>query len=383
MTKDVVGWTYSIDEIMVENQLIKLRGWMTHPELYAEVAFVETILAGNHRLPERVKFGIPSPDVGQALGAPGSNARFAADHALPRDLSLEAFTKGYLNIHLKDGQEVRLMLRDEMERMLPRPNISSLSSIKVGLGITTYNRRDLIESSLDCIEATSSLDLQIVVANDGSTDNTAAYLESRHGITVINAPNRGISWNKNRALFYLASVERCDVIILIEDDVRPNRVGWDIEWALAACAYGHVNYAPPWFLGHYGGTGRWHKPYRSAVVSGQCSAFTAEALAFGGYLDTRFGKYGHEHVEHTLRMIRAGYGGSQLVTNTRDSYFLLMNGGLEVCDSVSSKDEESLRENAAVFEAIWNESIFRPAWRNDEEMKAFRAEMLAAQRKVA
>lgn len=369
-------WRYVIDELRIDQTDIRLRGWLTHPLLGESITNVQTVLAGDLVLPEKVAFGLSSPDVGKVLGGYGQNARFAADHVIPDYLSLESFKKGFLKLSLVDQTVVYLPFADAMETTLSSPLVKPLSELKIGLGITTFNRRKILEATLDCIDEFSNLSSDIFVADDGSTDGTLEFLKNRTDISFLLGKNRGIAWNKNRALFYLAMIRQCDVIILMEDDVQPSRAGWDIEWVLAAAAFGHVNFAPPWFMGHFGGTGRWHKPYRSAIVSGQCSAFTSEALTYVGYLDTRFGKYGHEHVEHTLRMIRAGYGGSQLVPKSRESYFLLVNGGLSVSESISSRNEKSLSENATVFEMIWDESIYRQPWRNDEEMMRLRAEMV-------
>src|SRR6185312_2852292 len=123
--------------------------------------------------------------------------------------------------------------------------------------------------------------------------------------------NMGIAWNKNRALFLLAQMLGCEVGLLLEDDTHPVCNGWEAEWIEAANRWGHANWAGPGMRAQFlSGSGTAADPIRSRSVTAQCASYTRNALTYGGYFDSRFKGYGHEHVEHTRRLIRVGYGGA-------------------------------------------------------------------------
>ena len=97
-----------------------------------------------------------------------------------------------------------------------------------------------------------------------------------------------------------------------------------IEW-------GHANLAAEWLSEKFlSGTGTVDDPVHSTAVTAQCSVYSREALLFGGYFDPRFTGYGHEHVEHSCRLIRCGYGGGEklMPNGEMGTYFLMLRGGI-------------------------------------------------------
>jgi glycosyltransferase involved in cell wall biosynthesis len=283
-----------------------------------------------------------------------------------------------LELTLASGEPLQLPICDVPLQADAVSNVS-LGQLSLGIGVTTYNRRESLSYTLDKIQQHTRLPYTLVVADDGSSDGTGAMVSDRD-INLIGGPNRGIAWNKNRCLFYLKEVKNCDVIILIEDDVYPNSDGWEMEWILASFAYGHVNSLPSWLKDSArGGSGKWHKPYLlHDKLSGQCAAFSAPTLSWVGYVDTRFKQFGHEHVEHTLRMVRAGFGGYPLEPEPRSSCFYAIDGDIRTSESVSHTSPDSVEANFKVFEAVWDESVYRPAWRGDHEYRLLRNEIAPA-----
>jgi glycosyltransferase involved in cell wall biosynthesis len=72
---------------------------------------------------------------------------------------------------------------------MPQPTDRSLAFSVV---IPAYNRANYIGHTLDCIRAQELPPAEIIVVNDGSTDNTAAVVGSYgHGVRLINIPNGG------------------------------------------------------------------------------------------------------------------------------------------------------------------------------------------------
>jgi glycosyltransferase involved in cell wall biosynthesis len=216
----------------------------------------------------------------------------------------------------------------------------------------------------------------MVVADDGSTDGTVDFLKSED-IPHVTGMNMGIAWNKNRALFLLAQVMRCQTVILLEDDTRPTRDGWEEEWIEVTQRWGHANFAPLWFDQFYvGGNRTIESPAHYKMLTAQCSAYSAECLSYGGYFDTRFRGYGHEHVEHSRRLVRVGYGGTEKHLNGRiEVTFIMLKNSLEVIPCRSHNDLVQSAQNETLAQDLINQEGFRAPWGNDVEMRQFRREM--------
>jgi glycosyltransferase involved in cell wall biosynthesis len=249
-------------------------------------------------------------------------------------------------------------------------------SFPVGIGIVTYNRRDMVAETVDCVRAfTREPDAVMVVADDGSSDGTLDMLRDKR-VPVVTGVNMGIAWNKNRALFLLAQMLGCETVVLLEDDTQPNREGWEQPWIEAARSAGHANLAGHWLTEYFeSGSGTVGDPIRSTVVSAQCAAYSAIALAYGGYFDPRFRGYGHEHVEHTTRLVRVGYGGTDERSDTSERVvYDLIKGDLTVVDSKSHYVPEQEQHNRRLAQRMMGDDHFRAPWENDREMRQFRAE---------
>jgi GT2 family glycosyltransferase len=364
---------FSIDEFRLADGFIHLRGWALGRPRFNGLTLVIPEEAGlRHRLKS---YGLPSADVASVVGSDGASVRFQEILPCPSNLSISNIVNGKIEFESIDGNIGSIQLFDVDHAANMTKNIF-LDKITIGIGVTTYNRKDSLIRTLDKINEHTRMKYDLVVADDGSTDGTRAILDMRD-IACIGGRNRGIAWNKNRCLFYLSHVKKCDVIIVIEDDVFPSVDGWEADWVFSALLYGHVNYLPHWLEPFVlAGTGAWHKPYvLQDVLSGQCAAFSASAISWVGFLDTRFGQYGHEHVEHTLRMVRAGFGGYPVQSKPRSACFYAIKGNVEVCYSISYGSIESVERNGRIYDTIWNESIHRWAWRNDDEFKVLRNEI--------
>ena len=254
-------------------------------------------------------------------------------------------------------------------------------SIKIGIGIVTYNRAQFAERAYINVAEHTKLEHEVVVVDDGSKDDTVRLLE-KLSAKVIVGNNMGVCWNKNRALFYLHERMKCDVIILLEDDTLPTKTGWEQMWVEASLRYGHIGYAGPWFSKSFiSGSGTVNEPFLSTAVSGQCVGFSREALSYVGYLDTRFKGYGVGHAEHSMRFVRAGYGGKVLDPDTSDITrrfgYYLVSSDLHVSDPAGNRSAEQISRNFRVLGDIRDEPIHRWCWRDDSEMLQMRSEMNA------
>lgn len=249
----------------------------------------------------------------------------------------------------------------------------------IGIGVVTYNRVERLAETLKKIVENTEVDYELIISDDGSSDRTIEYLKDNN-FNFISGKNKGIAWNKNRALFYLNNFSRSNHYFIIEDDTYPIEKGWEVPWIESINLWGHINFLPPW----YGdkivrGSGTPNDPYICRNLTAQVSAFNREVISYCGYYDTRFGKYGFEHADHTIRIVKAGYGGFPIVSdNQHEADFCYLSHGFAVDSSHSYYSEEHVAENGAILSQIINDEIFRPAWRGDEQMREFRKEIADA-----
>ena len=253
-------------------------------------------------------------------------------------------------------------------------------SFTVGIGIVTYNRREILGSTIDQVRAcTRQPNAALVVADDGSSDGTLSMLRDKQ-VPVITGVNMVIAWNKNRALFLLSQMLRCETVILLEDDTRPTRVGWESGWMQGARRWGHVNYARELMRDRFvSGDGTAEAPYLCKDVTAQCSAYSSAALTYGGYLDPLFKGYGYEHVEHSYRLIRVGYGGTEACVNGEQRVqFYLITGDVAEVASTSFANAEQEESNLQIARDRIGKQEYRSPWRDDNELRQFRAETESA-----
>lgn len=249
-----------------------------------------------------------------------------------------------------------------------------IATLNVGIGVITYNRKDHLAKTVEAIKAFTTGDYQLVVADDGSNDDTVEWC-GQNKVPHTNCPNKGVVRNKNRALYYLNEVKKVDVLILLEDDCRPNKESWQKEWVIAALLWGHINYAHKRIIKKEGavvsGTGASTLPYLCKLVTGQCTACSKVAMENIGYLDPRFSGYGAGHVEWTERFIRQGYNGS----TEKHWVYPAINTGLNSDDAPTFKNPEQLEKNRALKKKISKDSHKREAWVDTRDKSEFLKEV--------
>jgi glycosyltransferase involved in cell wall biosynthesis len=254
-------------------------------------------------------------------------------------------------------------------------------AIRVGIGIITCNRKDVLAETLARVRAHTTTPCELAVADDGSTDGTADLVRGQN-ITLITGRNMGIAWNKNRALFLLGALWQCDVVILLEDDSFPIRNEWQREWILASQRWGHVNLAAEWFRSSFlRGSGTVDDPVFSKNVTAQCSGFSRASLLYGGYFDPRFHGYGFEHLEHSRRLVRLGYGGSfEELDGERVPIYKLLHGNIAVTNPSSFSNAADRARNEQLCRDVLFDEAYRMPWRDDADLTQFREEMTNALR---
>jgi glycosyltransferase involved in cell wall biosynthesis len=249
---------------------------------------------------------------------------------------------------------------------------------RVGLAIVTCNRSALLRQTIEAVRRfTRHPDLDFIVADDGSADGTPALLRDLD-VPHIAGPNMGVAWNKNRALWFLGQMRRCQAVIVLEDDTHPTAAGWEAAWLAAAARWGHVNVAAPWLSGSFeSGSGTAEDPFLSADVTAQCAAYSRDALDWGGYFDPRFRGFGHEHVEHSARLVRLGFGGRTWIADGHRQIRFAAIAGDVATVPVRSHAQPEDTHNLMIAHIAMAERRYRVPWYTRGEMRQFRAEMAA------
>ena len=256
---------------------------------------------------------------------------------------------------------------------------------EIAVGVISYNRRALLETCITNLQRYTTARLDLIVADDGSTDGCVEMLKEM-GVPVIGGTNRGIAWNKNRALIALLAYSSADVIILMENDCHPVEGSWAKTWSDAVKQHGHINalhpstsraleqgQTPPEIIG---GSGTAVDPYLCRRISGICIGSSRRALGKVGFLDTRFKGYGHEHAEWTTRFHNEGFGVHWYVENgERQKANLMIQGGVVGLRERSSADKSTVAENYALFQQLKREPNYRAPWRAADEQAQLTSEV--------
>lgn len=93
----------------------------------------------------------------------------------------------------------------------------------VSVIIPTYNRSHLILSILDALELQTFKGFEVVISNDGSTDNTVQVIRENQvkysfDINILDNKNGGRSIARNEGV----RNAKGDLLVFFDDDVRPN-----------------------------------------------------------------------------------------------------------------------------------------------------------------
>lgn len=241
--------------------------------------------------------------------------------------------------------------------------------MKIGIAITTFNRAECLLEQIRLIRQFSLGDYELIVCDDGSTDNTIELLE-KEDISYISCENKGIAWNKNRGIYYLANYTSSDVFILLDDDCYPTMYGWDVEWGKAAQLHGCVTFiVPEWKDKLYYGDCNAFNPGISALIAGSCIAFSREVFPIIGYMDNRFGRYGHEHTDFSTRFVKAGFGG--IIREDNSILYAVLNSGLKLIPMQSTGSSAEAQKNKKILYQLQDEPLFRQPWFNEQQQQEF------------
>lgn len=158
----------------------------------------------------------------------------------------------------------------------------------IGIGITTYNRNELLMECLKKIEQHTKSEYKIYIASDSDHDR------------------KGVAYRKNQCLKHL---QDCDYIFLFDDDCYPKKDGWEeyIIYMSKKTGNHHFCYNKEPFC----------KIQQSMIINGESIDcfdasggvllfYTKEAIERVGAFYGGYYRYGYEHIGHTIRIFKAG-----------------------------------------------------------------------------
>ncbi len=105
----------------------------------------------------------------------------------------------------------------------------SINNPLVNVIIPTYNRDWMVKESIDSVLAQDFNDFELIVVDDGSTDNTPEILDSyRQDINVIRQGNRGVSAARNAGI---AKASGRFIAFLDSDDLwLPDKLSLQVDF---------------------------------------------------------------------------------------------------------------------------------------------------------
>ncbi|MFN0185174.1 MAG: glycosyltransferase family 2 protein, partial [Aquabacterium sp.] len=112
--------------------------------------------------------------------------------------------------------------------------------IEVSAVIPTYNRKGRVERAVRSVLAQTKPVEEIIVVDDGSTDGTAASLETTFGgrVRVIRQANLGVSAARNSGI--RAAVGRYLALLDSDDAWSPDKIRLQHDWLQARPDFGMV-----------------------------------------------------------------------------------------------------------------------------------------------
>jgi glycosyltransferase involved in cell wall biosynthesis len=160
------------------------------------------------------------------------------------------------------------------------------NSNKWAVAITTYNRPDVLEFTLSQFDKFGG---DIIVIDDHSKGGCSARC-------IRNPKRLGIAKSKNKCISLLKDYDK---IFLFDDDCFPIKDKW---WTIyqGEHHYCHAAYPTQYIKQYVGRNAYWTGALGCAMMIDQM------VLKECGGMDGRFGLYGYEHVEYTMRIYRMG-----------------------------------------------------------------------------
>lgn len=162
-------------------------------------------------------------------GLAGATLYAWSDHWFNNQRNMDEWSFGLLRRDLSEKPALPALRKLNLPSPLPE------NPPKFSVIICTRNGQERIASCLDACRNIDYPDFEIIVVNDGSTDQTTAILDQENGITAYHLAPCGLSAARNHGALKSAG----DILAYTDDDCQP-----DSQWLTwLARAYSESDYA--------------------------------------------------------------------------------------------------------------------------------------------
>lgn len=239
--------------------------------------------------------------------------------------------------------------------------------MKLGIGVTTMGRPAALERLVATLEAWTESPFTLVVSDDG--DETPQWIQESH--IYLRNTRGGVARNKNRCLYRLFEIEKCDVVLLMDDDIYFTDEGWEDPYVEAALRYGQINKD----YGHKrSGSGTVDDPFITGAFGGHIIGVSRKAHEHVGYMNPGFGNFGLEHCDYSRRLCQNGFGGYHDSEGITWVYSLLEKGFKSTGDFATTGTQADIGKNVELHKKLESETGYTRPWVSDEDQAKFIAE---------
>lgn len=209
----------------------------------SQARYVEFTLEG--QLLRRVPVHVPRPDVAQSFpDAPG-----ATDSGFRTEIPVvgrHAEFRIEVACRLRDGRRVPIGLV-VAERRWREASARKGEPVLVSVVIPCFNQAHYLSDAIDSVRAQTHPHVEVVVVDDGSTDNTCAVAERYPGVRYVRQQNEGLAAARNTGIRHSNGMFL--VFLDADDRLTPSAVETGLACLAAhpaaACTFGRCRWMAP------------------------------------------------------------------------------------------------------------------------------------------
>jgi hypothetical protein len=192
------GWRidYPVAGSLVEPSRLRLAGWIVPED--SSVAAVELTLDG--RLVQRAQIGVRRPGIANAFNGPlatESGFRLATNLVALRP---EAEAQLSLRVVLGDGTRAEVGALRLRRHGFPDGDPAATPTPLVSVVIPCWNQGHYLPEAIESVLAQSYPELELIVVDDGSSDNSFEVAARFPGVRCLRQANRGVAAARNAGL---------------------------------------------------------------------------------------------------------------------------------------------------------------------------------------
>src|SRR5438874_3411872 len=205
----------TVPGIKTAGHLAQFSGWV----LGRESPAVSVELLNGSNVCRRVRVNIHRPDVAEIYPRV-PEAEYSGFKIQMSVLGLTPEIEFLLQAVLKDQSRVPIGVIRAQRRW--REDINAEDQLLVSVVIPCYNQAHFLGEAIESALAQTYPHLEIVVVDDGSTDNTAAVVAGYPGVRSVQQGNQGLSAARNAGLRH--SIGECLVFLDADDRLLPRAI---------------------------------------------------------------------------------------------------------------------------------------------------------------